>query len=425
MPMTKPDQLWMVGVSHQRASLELLERLALRRDEAPDLLERLQALGAAEAVVLSTCSRVELYVGPGVEVDDLLGVLAERAGRPLTHLRRKAEVLTGPAVAEHLLRVTAGLESRVVGEVDIQDQVRAAYRAARAAGTVGLQLGRLFPLALRCGVQVRSRTSLGRRGRSLARRAVDIGVESMPGSQLEALVVGSGQMAAVATERLAALGHPFRVAARDEAYAARLAGPGRVCRLSSLADGIARCDLLICATSATQHVVTVEHVRAAMSLRSRPLTVVDLAVPRNVDTAVREIAGVLLVDLSGLNDDAAGDPAVQAAVDAAGTMVVAAARGYLEDVAARGVGQLIEAVRSRVEQVSREELARRMGPVPPELLARAAHGVAGRLLHQVTLTARSAAAAGDTAGLVLICEAFGLHPEEVGLTAPLDAAQAG
>ena len=182
---------------------------------------------------------------PRVDPARLVEVLARQTGVSPATVRAVAQQRVGASALEHLLRVTAGLESRLVGEVDIQRQVRTAFRAARAAGTVGPLLDRVFPLALRCGDDVRSRTSLGRQGRSLATtrgrhrrgRGAPMPRPGCCRGLPEVLIVGSGQMASSATERLNELGLPFRVAARDESYAARLAGPNNVCALDSLVGG--------------------------------------------------------------------------------------------------------------------------------------------------------------------------------------------
>lgn len=386
------EQLVQVGVSHAEAPLNLLERLTVRADAVPGLLAEISALGVTEAVVLSTCSRSEIYARSRLDPARLIEVLARQAGLSAATVHAVAEQRVGASAVEHLLRVTAGLESRLVGEVDIQRQVRTAFRTARAAGTVGTLLDRVFPLALRCGDDVRSRTSLGRQGLSLARRAVDIGVAAVQGTSPEVLIVGSGQMASSATERLNELGLPFRVAARDEGYAARLAGPGNVCALDSLVGGIQRADLLICATSASRPVVTYAHVRDAMQARTRRLTVVDLAVPRNVDPAAGMLDRVGLVDLSGLNDDASSDPVVCQAVRQAEELVLAASRGYLEDESARRAGPLIRALRAQLRASGRQDL-----------------------LHRVTVAARAAAAANDPAALRAFCEEFEVAAVDVGL----------
>ena len=154
---------------------------------------------------------------------------------------------------------------------------------------------------------------------------------------------------------------------------------------------------------------------AAMAERSRALAVVDLSVPHNVDRAVAASDLVTLVDLSALNDDAAEDPVVQAAVQEATNLVVAAADRYRQDLAAQDVGSLIGAFRSQVEQTCRDALRRQAGTLAPEDLAEVAHAVAGKLLHRPTLALRAAAAAGDTAAVALLCDAFGIQPEDVDL----------
>jgi len=413
----------MVGISHRGASLTLLERVAVRRADRPDLLAALRAAGFSEAVLLSTCSRVEIYLGnaspqPNELLEVLLDVLAEHSGATHDELRAVVEVRSGQAAVEHLFDVTAGLQSRVLGEVEILAQTRLAFREARTAGMTGLVLGRLFPAALRSGRQVRAATSLGGRARSLGHQAVDVGLASLRGCpDPTVLVVGSGQMAHAAVDHLAGLGIRPGVAARDEMYAARLAGPGAVCPLPALTWGIAAADLLICATSGAQHVVTVGHVSRAMAGRTSPLTVVDLSVPRNVDAAVGQVPRVTLIDLEGLADDGTAEPGLAAALSTASAMASDAARGFGEGVAARESGPVIAALRHRVEQICHDELARTAGwgALDSDALARSAHAIAGKLLHRPTIAARQAASAGDADALTHLCVLFGVPLDEVGL----------
>jgi glutamyl-tRNA reductase len=419
----RTNRLLMVGLSHQRAPLDLLEQVAVRRDAVAEVLGRLRSAGQSEAIVLSTCSRTEIYTGHGTaDPDALLSVLAAPNALPVEAVRSAAHVLTGPAVVTHLFRVTAGLESRVVGEVDIYGQVRSAYRESQSTGMTGLHLRRLFPAALRCGLQVRARTGLASQGRSLARRAVEVGLEALPGNrEPRILVIGSGQMAATAVDYLASLGHPCRVAARDETYAARLAGADLICPLSALAEEVAHTDLLICATSASQHVVTAEDVRRAMTGRTRPLTIVDLSLPRNVDSTVARIPGVELIDLAGLNDAAASDPALMSLVRVGAELVAVAAQSYVDGVAAHDAGPVIAAVRRRVEDTCLHELSRRApAGFGAAEIEQQAHAIAGKLLHRPTMAARAAAAAGDNDSLLLLCEIFDISPADVGLAARAD-----
>lgn len=416
--------LTMVGVTHRGAPLALLERVAICREERPGLLARLRVLGCSEAVLLSTCSRVEIYVGnASLETNELVKALVEllagHSGAILDDLRGVVEVRAGQAVVEHLFEVTAGLSSRVLGEVEILAQTRTAFREAVAAGMTGPVLGRLFPAAMRSGRQVRAETSLGQFGRSLAHKAVDVGMTSLARRPDPiVLIVGSGQMARAAVDHLAGFGIQPAVAARDEAYAARLAGSGAVCPMPSLVWGIAAADLLICATSAAQHVVTVDHVSEAMRGRTRPLTVVDMSVPRNVDSAVGQVPGVTLIDLEGLSDAGTADPGVAQALSTGAEMTRAAARDFAEGLAAREAGPLIAALRSRVEEIFDHEFAGRRcwEDLDHAALSRTAHAFAGKLAHRTTLAARQAAAAGDIDAMRALCVMFDVPLAKVGLT---------
>src|SRR4051812_25860898 len=416
MTRSATDRLLMVGLSHRHASLDLLERVVVRRDHVAEMLRELRTAGYGEAVVLSTCSRTEIYALAGDDGPRDIGRLLERqAGDAHADVRGAAEILTGDAVVAHLFRVTAGFESPVLGEVDVHGQVRSAYRLAQGAGMTASLLGRLFPAALHCSMQVRAHTGLDAHGRSLARKAVEVGLRDHGPADPRILVVGSGQMAGAAVEHVRSAGLSCRVAARDETYAARLVGPENVCPITSLGEEIRRTDVLICATSAAHHIVTGDHVRQAMTGRRTPLTVVDLAVPRNVDTAVGAIDGVRLVDLTGLHDAATDDPEVLAMCEAGSAMIVAGAQAFLTGIAARDAGPVIAALRSRVEATCLAQLTSRAAPgTAPEELTKAAHSLAGKLLHAPTLLARRAAAHGDTDTLERLCEMFGVA------TAPLD-----
>jgi glutamyl-tRNA reductase len=402
----------MVGWSHRRSPLALLEQLTVRRGDEPGLLGALRLAGYVEAVVLSTCSRTELYAVAGVHPSsDLVGVLAEYAECPRDQLDATAERRGGRDAVEHLFRVTSGLESRVIGEVEIAGQVRAALRAATRAGATGATLTRLFAAAAQTGARVRERTTLGSRGRSLSCQAVELGLAAVGVAEPVVVVVGAGRMASTAVEHLTRLDRRPQVAARDERSAARLAGADRVCPLPALAAAIEQADLVICATSAAQWVVTSSHVRTAMTgRRARPLTLVDLSVPRNIDVSVAALPGVRLIDLESMNDDWAHDPELCAAVATCSAIVEQAVADYTAGLAIAGAGPIIAALRREVEATCLRELTRSLGAraVAEPDLARAAHAVAGKLLHRPTLAARTAAASGDTGLLRRLCEVLGV-----------------
>jgi glutamyl-tRNA reductase len=174
----------MVGLSHQGATLTELGRASVRREALPGVLADLVAKGFTEAVVLSTCSRTELYAttpsDPASAAARGFDAIAAWSSLSSDRVRAAATVLTDADAVSHLFRVTAGLESRLVGDVDVVAQVRSAWRAARQAGTAGPALERLFAAAVRGAGKAHVGTSLGRQGRSLATRAVDVGLATFP-----------------------------------------------------------------------------------------------------------------------------------------------------------------------------------------------------------------------------------------------------
>ena len=408
-PPSSVDGLTMVGWSHHGSSLALLEQVRPSHDVRPRLLAALQAAGFPEPVLLSTCSRTEVYAaGPGPGSDVLVATVAQLTGAPRRQLAAAAELRRGRAVVEHLFLVAAGLRSRVVGEGEVRAQVRGAARAALTCGVALPTSGPLFAAAARSASRVGDVTGLGARARSLARRAVEVGMSGVADVEDPVvLVVGAGHMARTAVEHLHALGLHARVAARRELQAVRLAGAGSTCPLPALARGIAAADVLLCATSASSAVVTVEHVREAMASGRRPLTVVDLSVPRNVDADVARVPGVRLVDVEGLGDDLAADRELATALATGRALARQEAERYVEDVASRGAGPLIAALRGSVEELCLRELTRAAASdVDREVLVRAARALTGKLMHAPTVTARAAAARGDEAVLGLLAGLF-------------------
>lgn len=417
--------LSMVAFTHRRVPLLMLGQMAVRHSDLGGVLAAVRAAGYSEAVVLSTCSRTEVYAVGGDGPEGLLAVIGARSGDDVAAVRAFAEMREGHVVIDHLFRVSAGLDSRMVGEVEIHGQVRAALRRAQAAGMVGPVLSHLFPAALRCATKVHAETTLGALGRSLGRRAVEIGLASLEDvADPVTMVVGSGRMATTAVEHLVRHGRRPRVAARSDVHAARLAGPGLACPMSALTAGLTQVDLLICATSAAHAVVTLDHVRDAMATRARPLTVVDLSVPRNVDPAIAGVHGVRLIDLEGMDDGPVTDPMLAAALASGAALTRAAARRHAESLAARHHGAAIASLRRRVEEICLQRLSETSDPdgSDPDQLARSARSAAARLLHGPTVTFRAAVVAGDADALQSLCESVGVRVSEI-LGAQARAAQ--
>jgi glutamyl-tRNA reductase len=295
--------LLVVGVSHRTANVGILERLAASPQDAPQLLTDLMSQAyVGEAMVLSTCNRVEVYAGVTAfhgGLTDIAGVLAARLGSTAADLAPFMYVHYDSDAAKHAFRVATGLDSMVVGEPQILGQLRDAYGLAIERDTAGRLIHDLMQQALRVGKRAHAETGIDKAGQSIVTAALDVAGADLPGGSLtgvSALVVGAGSMGALAMATLRRAGAgAVAVTNRDEGRAARLAElhGGTAVPFADLADAVAAADLVISATAATDHVIRPEHVR-------RPTVILDLAVPRDVDPAVASLPGVTLIDMESL-----------------------------------------------------------------------------------------------------------------------------
>lgn len=335
--MTGAQALVQVGVDHRSAPLSLLERLHSGRQRSSPI-----PAGVAE-VRLATCHRLELYLEgahPAFGLARLAGWLgASDADRRA--LEACARIRVGGEAGRHLLRLASGLESAVLGEDQILGQVRCAYREACGAGTAGPLLHRLFHAAFRAGKKTRSETLLGQGGRSLAGAAVGVIIREIGGlADASVLVLGTGEMAQCAATRLRERGVgrlllSSRTRARADAMAGRLAAevvPWEW-RLAALRE----VDAAISATAGGVQAIPARALAEAAVGRKRPLPVVDLAMPRTVETPVPVPGALRLADVAGLSDDLQADAERRrGAVEAAESIVEAELHEWLAWVAKRG-----------------------------------------------------------------------------------------
>jgi glutamyl-tRNA reductase len=403
-----PSALSCLSVTAAHASLDVLERLSYPRGELAGHLTALRASSGASAVaVLSTCQRTEVYASwpYSINQDALLTALARDRGLPPAVLRPVVRGYAGEAAARHLLRVASGLESFVLGETEIAGQVRAAASISQSAGRGDAVLGRLMDAAIRASRKRHRETSLTAATRSVASVAVDAvtraGGGSIAGQRL--LVVGAGQVAAIVVARAAAQQAAVTVCNRTRRHADRLAAAGAaVADLGDLAACLAASDIAVLATGAPEPLVTAGLLRSVRSARpggARPLTLVDLSMPRNVDPAVRALPGVRLIDLADLRSAGlAGAGGLAHDLAAAEEIIEDELQRYLRWLAGRPAAAAVRRMRSGAEEAARQELDRIAGELPAEvrpaverLLLRTVH----RLVHQPTLELRAAAEAGD------------------------------
>jgi glutamyl-tRNA reductase len=353
--------LLVVGVSYHTAPVPVLERVSISADDLPKLLGELHAdESISEVMALSTCNRVEVYADVArfhPAVAEITQVLARHTGLTVTELGEHLYVHFAEAAAEHMFTVASGLDSMVVGESQVLGQLRAAYARSIDAATVGSVLHDAAQKALRIGKRVHTDTSIDRAGASVVAVALDHAARvlgSLGGKR--ALVVGAGSMGALAGATLRRRGvTDIVVANRSLERAVRLAESlqARPVSLDALRDEIAGVDMLVSSTGATGLVVEL----AAFGERAlRPLVVIDIALPRDVDPAVAALPGVTYVDLDALRAD--GAMVTDDEVAAATAVVAEELAGYLAQHQALAVAPTVTALRARATQVIDAELSR-------------------------------------------------------------------
>ena len=404
-----------VGLSHRSAPVQVLERAAVGAEEVPKLLdELLRGPHVSEAVLLSTCNRIEVYAVVDAfhgGLADVSAVLARHAGMPLTELTEHVYVHYAGSAVQHLFAVAAGLDSMVVGEAQILGQLRTAYAMADAAGTVGRALHELAQQALRVGKRVHASTGIDAAGASVVSEALADAATELGGDLTgrRAVVVGAGAMGALAVAHLRRTGvAEIAVLNRSTDRAERLAESSRAqgttaraAGLDALAAELATADLMVACTGAVGTVVELGTVAAAVAGREgRPLAICDLGLPRDVDLRVAELPGVALIDLAALQRRlSAGDRG--AAVAAAQELVADEAQAYLAAQRSAEVTPTVTALRRRASEVIDAELLRldsRLPDLEPgvrEEFGRSVRRVVDKLLHTPTVQVKRLAEGPD------------------------------
>ena len=426
-----------------RAPLELLERVTYTTAE---LAERLPALRAAcgvdQLAVLSTCQRTEWYVAwaDRPDPDRLVAALAADRGVPVGTVREAVTWYRENDCVRHLLRVTSGLESFVLGETEVIGQVRLAAQAARDAGVCGGDLDGLLRAAVSTARRVHRETSFEAAGRSVGSTAVDaaaawwaertlasVGLSGhdcpmcggdtgtcLTGRRL--LMVGAGQIANAVVTRAAEAGALVTVCNRTLRHAERFAAAGAsVVDLNEMEYHLGRSDVVVVGTAAPHPLIDPDMLRRVRDRHGAPLLLVDLSVPRNVDPEVRGLPGVDLVDLADLRGSGSADAATFAADVAVAEEVLRAEQvRFGRWRSARSAGSAVRRLREQADEVGRQEYDRVATRLPADaraLLELAVHRTVHRLIHAPTQALLDAAASGD--GELVEALARALSPEPV------------
>jgi glutamyl-tRNA reductase len=401
------SELLALGVSHRTAPLELRERLALTEGSAAGTLRDLVGTEwVAEAAAISTCNRTELYlvVSDPVEAESAaLGVLSRHADIRPTELVGHLYSLRASEAARHLFRVTAGLDSMILGEAEIQGQVKRAYELALVEAATGPILNRLFRGALAAGKRARTETAISEKGVSISSVAVELAQHNLGDlAKRRVLVIGAGETAELTARALAARGvSTVFIANRryDRAIGLAERFGGRAVRFDELPEQLELADIVATGTNSPHHIVERDELAQVMAGRSgRPLLVIDLAVPRDVEPACREIPGVTLHDVDDVQQIAERNASGREAEAKRAEGILEAELAQFERwLASLEVVPTIAALRERADEIVRRVLAENeprwesLSDADRERLELMAGAIASRLLHEPTLRIKRSA----------------------------------
>lgn len=415
-----------VGFNHTTTPVDLRERLAVPFDELSSSLSVLvDDLGLQEAMLLSTCNRTEIY---GVHADtsaaeEVAGALAKMRGVDFAKVRAHAFARQQRQAVEHIFRVAASLESIVVGEPQILGQVKEAYQAARAAGTLGSILDRCLTMAFHGAKRVRSETMVSRGAASVASVSVDL-ARSIFGAtaQHRVMLIGAGEMCRQAGLHLRASGAgSLTVVNRGEARGNALAKEvgGVYEPWDNLPEALTRADVVVSGTGAAGHVVDRKQIKAAMrARRGAPLFIVDMAVPRDVAPEVGKLSQVYLYNVDDLQEIVRDNLSARAGeVEKANTLVDEEVEAFLRWNRARSVSPMLQALEHYGRDLCAQEVQRtlkKLGTVTDDQRAAVealGHSIMRKLLHHPLSTMRGAGEQGRVDLIRAIEEIFPVYSE--------------
>lgn len=423
----------LVGVNHRTAPVELRERLAFSGSTLRRALEALQMYGTdrstgdkvlQEYVILSTCNRTEIYAiggSPAAAWDIIEQFIGGFNDLPHHLLRPHLCFLEGDAVIDHLMQVAAGLDSMILGEAQILGQVANAFDEAHEAGTAGAILSHLFAQAIHTGKRARTETNISRQTTSVSHMAALMIQQKLPDlKDCRLLVVGSGEMAVLAAQSLYRGGvRNFMFLNRTYANAETLVHKfgGCACNWTDMDEALAWADVVISATGAPHIVIYADMIQKVLPLRAgRPLLIVDIAVPRDVEEAVDLIPGVERCDVDALqsvvdqhlNHRLEAIPQVEAIIAEEKT-------AFVEWLNSRQVVHVISNLQHWARSIADAEIEQALHRLKhseqdaEEVINRLVHRLINKLLHQPTVRLKSQAVKGNGyAYAVALCDLFGL-----------------
>jgi glutamyl-tRNA reductase len=422
------SELLAIGVSHKTAPVEVRERLTLPEADRPDFIRELRgAADVHEAVAINTCNRTELYlvVGDPVEAEStVLAMLARQAGIRPTELATAIYSHRNCDAARHLYRVVSGLDSMIIGEAEIQGQVKRSYEGALEMESVGPLTNRLFKAALQTGKRVRTDTAIGERQLSLPGVAVALAREELGSlDDRRVVIIGTGETSELAARALADSGaHTAFVATRRRDRALSLARRyhGSSVSFDELPEALLAADMVVAATASPHLLLEVRELATVMASREgRPLLLLDLAVPRDIDSACAGLDGVSLYDIDDLQAVATRNRKVrQAEARKAEGIIEEEIQQFAVWLGSLEVLPTLAALRTHAAQIAEQVVHENDGkwesasPRDRERIDAVARAVVNRLLHEPTVRMKEMRDDRVHARMALVRDLFGLTADE-------------
>jgi len=411
-----------LGINHKTASVDVRERVAFTPEQLVDALQQLCRLTSSrEAAILSTCNRSELYIEQDhLSADAVLQWLADYHRLSLDELRASAYVHEEHDAVKHMMRVASGLDSLVLGEPQILGQMKSAYAVAREAGTVGPLLGRLFQATFSAAKQVRTDTAIGENPVSVAFAAVSLAKQIFSDlGRSQALLIGAGETITLVARHLHEQGvRRIVVANRTLERASTLAEQfgAHAVLLADIPQELANSDIVISSTASQLPILGKGAVESALKQRRhKPIFMVDIAVPRDIEPEVGELDDVYLYTVDDLHDVVAENlKSRQGAAQAAEELVSVGAEDFMLRLRELAAVDVLKAYRQQSERLRDDELQKALrllanGGNPEDVLAQLARGLTNKLLHAPSVQLKKLSAEGRLDALAMAQELFALN----------------
>src|SRR5690554_3131063 len=410
-----------LGINHKTASVDVRERVAFGPDQLAEALRQLcHEGGAREAAILSTCNRSELYLEMETAAQErVLGWLASYHGLPIEELHSCAYTYEDDEAVRHMMRVACGLDSLVLGEPQILGQIKDSYDVAREAGTIGPLLGRLFQATFSTAKTVRTDTAIGENPVSVAFAAMSLARQIFSRLEnMQALLIGAGETITLVARHLHEQGvRRIVVANRTLERARNLADEfgARAVLLSDIPDELVNSDIVISSTASQLPILGKGAVERALKLRKhKPMFMVDIAVPRDIEPQVGELEDVYLYTVDDLHEVVEENlKSRQGAAMAAEELVSLGADEFMARLRELAAVDVLKAYRQQAERLRDEELAKAQrllqnGGTPEDVLAQFARGLTNKLLHAPSVQLKRLSADGRLDALAVAQELFAL-----------------